>query len=225
VPKGREKDYTLNENLADKAIEYIHQEKSVTPERPFFIYYAPGATHAPHHVPEAWIAKFKGQFDQGWDKYREETFQRQLRLGVIPAGTKLTPRPAEIPAWDTLTPDQKKVEARLMEVFAAFTAQTDYEVGRVIDAVRDVGQSDNTLILWQIGDNGASMEGTLNGVFNEMTSFNDHVAQPADRLSRTLQQLPYPDWRRILDGSDLHVCGCDRASSTDGRGLGYRHQR
>lgn len=177
VPKGREKDYTLNENLADKAIEYIHQEKSVTPERPFFIYYAPGATHAPHHVPEAWIAKFKGQFDQGWDKYREETFQRQLRLGVIPAGTKLTPRPAEIPAWDTLTPDQKKVEARLMEVFAAFTAQTDYEVGRVIDAVRDVGQSDNTLILWQIGDNGASMEGTLNGVFNEMTSLN---GQPED---------------------------------------------
>lgn len=177
VPKGREMDYTLNENLADKAIEYIHQEKSVTPERPFFIYYAPGATHAPHHVPEAWIAKFKGQFDQGWDKYREETFQRQLRLGVIPAGTKLTPRPAEILAWDTLTPDQKKVEARLMEVFAAFTAQTDYEVGRVIDAVRDVGQSDNTLILWQIGDNGASMEGTLNGVFNEMTSLN---GQPED---------------------------------------------
>jgi arylsulfatase len=172
VPKGREKDYTLNENLADKAIEYIHQEKSVTPDRPFFIYYAPGATHAPHHVPEAWIAKFKGQFDQGWDKYREETFQRQLRLGVIPAGTKLTPRPAEIPAWDSLTPDQKKVEARLMEVFAAFTAQTDYEVGRVIDSLKDVGQSDNTLIMWEIGDNGASMEGTLNGVFNEMTSLN-----------------------------------------------------
>jgi arylsulfatase A-like enzyme len=177
VPKGREKDYTLNENLADKAIEYIHQEKSVTPDRPFFIYYAPGATHAPHHVPEAWITKFKGQFDQGWDKYREETFQRQLKLGVIPAGTKLTPRPTEIPAWDSLTPDQKKVEARLMEVFAAFTAQTDHEVGRVIDSLRDVGQSDNTLIMWEIGDNGSSMEGTLNGVFNEMASLN---GQPED---------------------------------------------
>jgi arylsulfatase A-like enzyme len=172
VPKGRESDYTLNENLADKAIEYIHQEKSVTPDRPFFIYYAPGATHAPHHVPEAWIAKFKGQFDQGWDKYREETFQRQLKLGVIPPDSKLTPRPKEIPAWDSLTPDQKKVEARLMEVFAAFTAQTDHEVGRVIDSIRDVGQSDNTLIMWEIGDNGASMEGTLNGVFNEMASLN-----------------------------------------------------
>jgi arylsulfatase A-like enzyme len=172
VPKGREPDYTLNENLADKAIQYIHQEKSATPDRPFFIYYAPGATHAPHHVPESWIAKFKGQFDQGWDKYREETFQRQLKLGVIPPDTKLTPRPPEIPAWDSLTPDQKKVEARLMEVFAAFTAQTDYEVGRILDSIRDLGQSDNTLVMWEIGDNGASMEGTLNGVFNEMASLN-----------------------------------------------------
>ena len=172
VPKGREKDYTLNENLADKAIEYIHQEKSVTPDRPFFIYYAPGATHAPHHVPQAWIAKFKGQFDQGWDKYREETYQRQLKMGIIPPGTKLTPRPKDIPAWDSLTSDEKKVAARLMETFAAFTAQTDYEVGRVIDAIRDIGQLDNTLIMWEIGDNGASMEGTLNGVFNEMVSLN-----------------------------------------------------
>ncbi len=172
VPKGREKDYTLNENLADKAIEYIHQQKSATPDRPFFIYYAPGATHAPHHVPQAWIDKFKGQFDQGWDKYREETYARQLKLGIIPAGTKLTPRPAEIPAWDSLSADQKKVAARLMEAFAAFTAQTDFEVGRVLDSVRDIGQADNTLVMWEIGDNGASMEGTLNGVFNEMVSLN-----------------------------------------------------
>jgi arylsulfatase A-like enzyme len=172
VPKGREKDYTLNENLADKTIEYIHQEKSVTPDRPFFIYYAPGATHAPHHVPQAWIAKFKGQFDQGYDKYREETYQRQLKLGIIPADTKLTPRPSEIPAWDSLSPDEKKVASRLMETFAAFTAQTDYEVGRVIDSIRDLGQLDNTLIMWEIGDNGSSMEGTLNGVFNEMVSLN-----------------------------------------------------
>jgi arylsulfatase A-like enzyme len=172
VPKGRETDYTLNENLADKTIEYIHQEKSVTPDRPFFIYYAPGATHAPHHVPVAWIEKFKGKFDQGWDKYREETYQRQLKMGVIPPDTKLTPRPKEIPAWDSLSADQKKVAIRLMEVFAAFTAQTDYEVGRVIDSIRDIGQLDNTLILWEVGDNGASMEGTLNGVFNEMVSLN-----------------------------------------------------
>lgn len=188
VPKGREQDYTLNENLADKAIEYIHQEKSVTPDRPFYVYYAPGATHAPHHVPQAWIAKFKGQFDQGWDRYREETYQRQLKMGIIPPETKLTPRPKEIPAWESLTPDDKKIATRLMEVFAAFTAQTDHEVGRVIDSIRDLGQLDNTLIMWEIGDNGASMEGTLSGVFNEMVSLNgqhedtSYIIQHLDEL-------------------------------------------
>lgn len=170
IPKGQEGRYTLNDSLADDAIRYIRQQKSVTPDRPFFVYYAPGATHAPHHVPKEWIDKFKGQFDQGWDKYREETFQRQLKLGVIPSGTKLTPRPAEIPAWDSLTPDQKRVEARLMEVFAAYTAQTDYEVGRVLDALKDVGQIDNTLVFFEVGDNGASMEGTLNGAYNEIAT-------------------------------------------------------
>jgi len=172
VPKGKEGHYTLNDNLADKTIEYINQEKSVTPDRPFFIYYAPGATHAPHHVSKDWIDKFKGKFDQGWDKYREEAYRRQLEMGIIPADTKLTPRAAEIPAYDSLTPDQKRVAARLMETFAAYTAQTDYEVGRVLDAIQQTGQLDNTLIIWEIGDNGASMEGTLNGVFNEMTSLN-----------------------------------------------------
>lgn len=191
VPKGREKDYTLNENLADKAIEYIHQEKSATPDRPFFIYYAPGATHAPHHVPQAWIGKFKGEFDQGWDKYREETFQRQLKLGVIPPGTKLTPRPTEIPAWDSLTPDEKRVASRLMEVFAAFTAQTDHEIGRVIDAVRETGQLNNTLIMWEVGDNGASMEGTLKGSFNEMVSLNGQKEDPAFVLAH-IDQLGGP---------------------------------
>jgi arylsulfatase A-like enzyme len=170
IPKGREGHYTLNDSLADEVIKYIHNQKSVTPDRPFFIYYAPGATHAPHHVPKEWIDKFKGQFDQGWDKYREETFQRQLKLGVIPPDTKLTPRPAEIPAWDSLTPDQKRVESRLMEAFAAYTAQTDYEVGRVLDALDETGITNNTLVLWEIGDNGASIEGTLNGAFNEFTA-------------------------------------------------------
>jgi arylsulfatase len=172
VPKGRESNYTLNEHLANKAIDYMHKQKSITPDRPFFIYYAPGATHAPHHVPQEWMDKFKGKFDQGWDKYREDTHQRQLALGIIPAGTKLTPRPAQIPAWDSLTEDQKRVAARLMEAFAAFTAQTDHEVGRIIDAIEKIGQLVNTLIFWQIGDNGSSMEGTLYGVFNEMSSLN-----------------------------------------------------
>jgi arylsulfatase len=118
------------------------------------------------------MARFQGKFDQGWDRYREETYQRQLQLGVIPRDTKLTPRPSEIPAWDSLSPAQKKVGARLMEAFAGYTAQTDHEVGRLIQAVQDMGQLDNTLIFWEIGDNGASMEGTLNGVFNEMSSLN-----------------------------------------------------
>src|SRR5260370_30108674 len=139
VPRGREADYTLNVHLADKAIDFIRQEKSVTPDRPFFMYYAPGATHAPHHVPKAWLAKFKGQFDQGWDKYREETYARQLKLGIIPPATKLTPRPPEIPAWDSLSPARKLVAARLMEAFAAFTAQTDHEIARIIKAADEVG--------------------------------------------------------------------------------------
>ena len=172
IPKGMEGRYTLNDSLADEVIKYINKEKSATPDRPFFVYYAPGATHAPHHVPKEWIAKFKGKFDQGWDKYREEAYKRQLQLGVIPADAKLTPRPKENPAWDSLNNDQKRVATRLMEAFAAYTAQTDFEVGRVLDALRDTGQLDNTLVIWEIGDNGSSMEGTLNGVFNEMSSLN-----------------------------------------------------
>ncbi|KRQ09023.1 arylsulfatase A-like enzyme [Bradyrhizobium sp. USDA 4518] len=179
VPSGRKADYTLNEALADEVISHINKQKSVTPDRPFFIYYAPGATHAPHHVPKEWIDKFKGQFDQGWDRYREETYQRQLRLGVIPADTKLTPRPAEIPAWDSLSADQKRIASRLMETFAAYTAQTDFHVGRVLDALEAVGQTDNTLIFWEIGDNGSSMEGTLNGTFNEMVGVNGQQEDPS----------------------------------------------
>src|SRR5215468_3910062 len=172
APRGREDNYTLNEHLANKAIDYVRRQKSVTPDRPFFVYYAPGATHAPPPVPLDWLAKFRGRFDQGWDKYREETYQRQLQLGVIPTDTKLTPRPKQIPAWDDLTADQKKVAARLMEAFAGYTAQTDHEVGRQIQSIEDMGQLDNTLIFWEIGDNGSSMEGTLHGVFNEMSSLN-----------------------------------------------------
>src|SRR5262245_23086904 len=179
VPTGMEGRYTLNNSLADDAIRYIHQQKSVTPDRPFFIYYAPGATHAPHHVPQEWIDKFKGQFDQGWDRYRQETYQRQVKLGVIPPGTKLTPRPKEIPAWDSLSPDAKRVASRLMEVFAAYTAQTDHEVGRIIDALEQIDQLHNTLIFWEIGDNGASMEGTLSGCFNELATLQGIAEDPS----------------------------------------------
>jgi arylsulfatase A-like enzyme len=190
-PKGKEGHYTLNDALTDEAIKYIFEEKSVTPDRPFFIYYAPGATHAPHHVPKEWMDKFKGQFDQGWDKYREETYQRQLQLGVIPPDTKLTSRPDEIPAWDSLSPDQKRVASRLMEAFAAYTAQTDYEVGRILDALEQVGQTGNTLIFWEIGDNGASMEGTLSGVFNEQASLNG-VTEETSYIIQHIEEIGGP---------------------------------
>jgi arylsulfatase A-like enzyme len=188
IPKGQKDHYTLNDSLADDTIQYIRLEKSTTPDRPFFIYYAPGATHAPHHVPKEWIDKFKGQFNQGWDKYREETYQRQLKLGVIPPDTKLTPRPAEIPAWDSLSPDEQRVAERLMEIFAAYTAQTDYEVGRVLDALEEIGQMHNTLTFWEIGDNGASMEGTLSGCFNELATLQG-VSEDAAFLVQHMDEL------------------------------------
>ncbi len=191
VPPGRGSDYTLNEWLADKAINLIRQEKSVAPNRPFFIYFAPGATHAPHHVPKFWLDKFKGQFHQGWDKYREETYARQLKSGIIPPGTKLTARPPEIPAWASLSGPQKQVAERLMEAFAAFTAQTDYQVNRVIEAIGETGQLDNTLILYELGDNGASMEGTLNGVFNEMSSLNG-VAEDTSYVLQHIDEIGGP---------------------------------
>jgi arylsulfatase len=188
IPKGKEGHYTLNDSLADDTIRYIHLEKSTTPDRPFFIYYAPGATHAPHHVPKEWIDKFKGQFHQGWDRYREETYQRQLKLGVIPPDTKLTPRPKEIPAWDSLSPDEQRVAERLIEIFAAYTAQTDYEVGRVLDALEEIGQLHNTLTFWEIGDNGASMEGTLSGCFNEIATL-EGVPEDASFLVQHIDEL------------------------------------
>ncbi len=167
VPPGKKGHYTLNDALADHCIDWLHQQKSVTPDRPFFVYFAPGATHAPHQVPKEWIDKYRGKFDQGWDKYREETFERQKRMGIIPADAKLTPRPKEIPPYGSLTPAQKKGAARLMEVFAGFTEQTDYEVGRILDAIAQMGQLENTLIFYEVGDNGASGEGNVLGAWDE----------------------------------------------------------
>src|SRR5215813_15015190 len=159
--------YHLMEDLADKAIAYIRQEKSIAPDKPFFIYFAPGATHAPHHVPKDWIEKYKGQFDKGWDRVREETFARQKQLGVIPKDCELTARPEDIPAWDEMEERLKPVLARQMEIYAAFLEYADHHVGRVIDSLEDLGIKDDTLIYYVIGDNGASAEGTLLGSFNE----------------------------------------------------------
>jgi arylsulfatase A-like enzyme len=171
-----EEGYHLTEDLTDHAIGWIHQQKSLMPDKPFFVYFAPGATHAPHHVAPEWSAKYKGQFDQGWDKLREETFARQQALGVIPPEAELTARPPEIPAWDDMPEELKPVLARQMEVYAGFMEHTDFHVGRLIDAVEDLGILDDTLVILITGDNGASAEGTVHGSFNEMLMLNGAAA-------------------------------------------------
>jgi arylsulfatase A-like enzyme len=176
-PKTPEEGYHLTEDLADHAITWIGQQKSLMPDKPFFMYFAPGATHAPHHAPKEFIDKYEGKFDQGWDAVREESLDRQKALGVIPADAVLTDRPNEIQAWADVPDDLKPVLARQMEVYAAFMDHTDHHVGRVIDSLEDLGILDDTLIYVIVGDNGASAEGTPNGTFNEMISLNGAAAQ------------------------------------------------
>jgi arylsulfatase len=154
----------------------------LTPDKPVFVYFAPGATHAPHHAPKEWIAKWKGRFDQGWDKLREETLARQIKQGVVPAGTKLAPKPPAIKDWDKLTADQKRLYARQAEVFAAFAEFTDHEIGRMLKAFEAVGEADNTLVFYIAGDNGTSGEGGENGMFNEYTYFNGVHEKVEDML-------------------------------------------
>ncbi len=167
-----EEGYHFTEDMTDHAIDWIRQQKALLPDKPFFIYYAPGATHAPHHVPPEWSAKYKGKFDQGWDKVREETIARQKKLGVIPENAELTERPAEIPAWDETPDEMKAIFARQMEVYAGFMEHTDHHAGRLIDALGDLEILDDTLIYVIVGDNGASAEGTPNGCFNELIVLN-----------------------------------------------------
>jgi arylsulfatase len=171
-----EEGYHLTEDMTDRAIAWIRSQKSLMPDKPFFVYFAPGATHAPHHVPPEWTAKYTGQFDAGWDKAREETFERQMALGVIPPDAELTARPAEVPAWDDMPDELKPVLARQMEIYAGFMEHTDHHIGRLIDAVEDLGILDDTLVILITGDNGASAEGTINGSFNELLMFNGAAA-------------------------------------------------
>lgn len=166
--KTPEEGYHLTEDLANKAITWVHQQKSLMPDKPFFVYFAPGATHAPHHVPQEWADKYKGQFKQGWDKLREETLARQKKLGVVPTDTQLTKRSAGIPAWNTISEEMKPVLEREIEVYAGFLEHVDHHVGRLIDTLSDLEILDNTLIYYIIGDNGASAEGSMQGTFNEM---------------------------------------------------------
>jgi arylsulfatase A-like enzyme len=165
-------DYNLDYDLADQSIKYLHHHNAVAPNKPFFIYYAPGAAHAPHQPRKEWIEKNKGKFDQGWDEVRKETLARQKKLGIFPADADLTERSAGIPAWDSLDADQKRLYERMMEIYAGYLEQTDNNVGRIVDAIKDLGQLDNTLIIYIVGDNGASAEGSLAGISNEMTFFN-----------------------------------------------------
>ena len=180
VPEG--KDYYLPDDLTERTIRWIHDQKAQSPDKPFFIYYATGATHSPHHVPKEWADKYKGKFDQGWDKLREATFSRQKKLGIIPANAKLTPRDPAFPAWDSLTPEEKAFYARQMEVYAGFQENTDYQVGRVVQAIEAMGQAENTLILYIWGDNGSSMEGTETGTFNELTTITGIPIAPQQQL-------------------------------------------
>jgi arylsulfatase A-like enzyme len=206
--KTPEQGYHLTEDLTNKAIMWIRQQKSLMPDKPFFTYFAPGATHAPHHVPQEWIDKYKGQFDQGWDKLREETFARQKKLGVIPQDCQLTARHPEIPAWDAISPAMKPVLLREMEVYAGFLAHTDYHVGRLLDALKDLNILDETLIYLIIGDNGASAEGSLQGCFNEMAPLTgfpqletpDFLAQRIDKLGGTEAYNHYAvAWAHAMD--------------------------
>jgi arylsulfatase A-like enzyme len=171
-----EEGYHFTEDMTDRAIDWVRQQKALMADKPFFVYFAPGATHAPHHVPTEWADKYKGKFDDGWDRLREETIQRQKAIGVIPADTELTRRHDEIPAWDDMPDELKPVLARQMEVYAGFLEHTDHHVGRLIDTLAELEVLDDTLVYYIIGDNGASAEGTLQGTFNEMISMNGAAA-------------------------------------------------
>ena len=183
-PPFDDEDYHLDVDMADRAIHFVREQHALAPNKPFFIYYAPGTAHAPHHAPKEWIDRFKGQFDQGWDKVREETFERQKAMGIIPPDTKLTPRPDQLRAWDELNDQQKELYARMMEVYAGALAHMDHQINRIIDAVEETGEMDNTLIIYLMGDNGASAEGTPDGLLNEMTFFNNMPVPFEDTYAR-----------------------------------------
>lgn len=170
--RNRPADYLLDKDLADQTIRWIHNQKASAPDKPFFVYFATGSGHAPHHAPADWIAKFSGQFDDGWDRQRERILERQKALGVVPPETQLTPRPEMIPAWDSLSADEKKVYARFMEVYAASLAFQDAQIGRILDELKRMGIADNTLVMFVEGDNGGSGEAGVKGTLNEMADLS-----------------------------------------------------
>jgi arylsulfatase len=182
VEPPKDPNYHFSVDMTNQAIAWMRYQQALTPDKPFFVYYAPGATHAPHHVPKEWADKYKGKFDQGWDKLREETLQRQTAQGVVPAGTKLAGKPEAIKDWDALSEDEKKLFTRQAEVYAGFAEHTDHQVSRLVKALEDLDELDNTLFVYIAGDNGASAEGGMNGMFNEMTYFNGIPETVEDQL-------------------------------------------
>lgn len=187
APKKPAQGYHFTTDIVDEAIGWMNVQHALVPNKPTFLYLAPGATHAPLHVPQEWIERYRGQFDQGWDVLREQTFARQQRLGVIPADAKLTPRPAELPAWNSMSAEQRRLLARQMEVYAAFLAHTDHEVGRLLRAVRSGPRGDNTLVIYVVGDNGGSAEGGVEGSDNNVAEF--FLGAPMDPLAKRLQRI------------------------------------
>ncbi|HEY1801543.1 MAG TPA: arylsulfatase [Terriglobales bacterium] len=191
VPRSSNPQYHLTTDLADKAIAWVRQVKSISADKPYFLYVAPGATHAPHHTPKEWIEKFKGKFDEGWDVYRNQTLERQKKLGVVPKDTQLTVRSKGLPAWDSLNGDQKRLYARMMEVFAGYAAHCDHELGRVVEAAKQLPGSDNTIIIYIAGDNGASAEGGIEGSLCENLFFNGFSEKWQDNI-KAIDELGGP---------------------------------
>ena len=176
--------YHFTTDMTNQTITWVRSQQSLTPDKPFYVYFATGATHAPHQVPADWVDRYKGKFDEGWDVYREQTLARQIELGVVPKGTKLASKPDDIVDWDTLSENEQRLYARQMEVFAAFAEHTDHEVGRLVDAIEDLGELDNTLIFYIFGDNGSSAEGGLTGTFNETTALNGIPVKVEDQIEK-----------------------------------------
>lgn len=191
VEPPKDPNYHFTTDMTNQAIAWVRYQQALTPDRPFFVYYAPGATHAPHHVPKEWADKYKHKFDQGWDRLREETLQHQIALGIVPADTKLANKPEAIKDWDKLSDDEKRLFTRQVEVFAGFAEQTDHEIGRLVNAIEDLGDMDNTLFIYIAGDNGASAEGGMNGMYSEMTYFNG-VQETVEEMLKHLDQWGGP---------------------------------
>lgn len=214
APRG-DPAFHFEADMADKAIRWMREQNAAAPDKPFFAYYAPGLAHTPHHAPKEWLEKFRGKFDGGWDVLHQQTFERQKRMGIIPAGSKLSPRPSSLPAWASLNPEQKRVYARLMEAFAASVAFSDAQTGRVIDEIRRTGEFDNTLIVYIEGDNGSSAEGGLGGLAYEqstITGRKESFSELADNIDKIggpemynhmpaawawATNAPFPWWKQV----------------------------